>query len=70
MSRSEEWMMNTLKFNDGVSFNTDGDLRVEHRRDGYYVVGKGMMCPVDTYEDGMEQIYQMKERERIDQKSS
>jgi hypothetical protein len=61
MSRNEEWMMATLKFNDGVEFDTSGGLRVEKRRDGYYVVGKGMMCPVDSYEDGEKWIAHMVE---------
>jgi hypothetical protein len=44
--------MPTLKFSDGISFNTDGPYRVEHRRDGYYVVGRGMLTPVDSQDDG------------------
>ena len=53
--------MGILKFNDGVSFDTSGELRVERRHDGYYVVGNGMMCPVDSYEDGRRWIKQMDE---------
>jgi hypothetical protein len=47
-------MMSIMRFNDGVTFNTDGELRVERRSDGYYLVGKGMLCPVDTPEEGRE----------------
>ena len=54
--------MGTLRFNDGVTFNTDGPLRVEKRFDGFYVVGQGMMCPVDTYKEGTQWIQQMNER--------
>ena len=46
--------MGMLRFDDGVSFDTSGPLRVERRSDGYYVVGEGMMCPVDTYREGQE----------------
>ena len=45
-----------LKFSDGMSFDTSGPLRVEHRSDGYYVVGNGRMFAVDTYEEGRKYI--------------
>lgn len=50
-----------MKFNDGIEFNTDGPLRIERRRDGYYVVGKGGLCPVDSYEDGRRWIELLEE---------
>ena len=40
--------MNNLRFNDGEEFDTSGELRKEHRADGWYVVGKGMLIPLDT----------------------
>jgi len=45
-----------LRFNDGMNFDTSGALRIEHRSDGYYVLGEGMMVAVDTYEDGTREI--------------
>ena len=54
--------MGMLRCDDGISFDTSGPLRVERRSDGYYVVGEGMMCPVDTYREGQEWIQQMNER--------
>ncbi len=45
-----------MKFSDGMEFNTSGPLRVEHRSDGYYVVGNGMLMAVDTYEEGRKYI--------------
>ena len=45
-----------LRFNDGISFNTEGPYRVEHRSDGYYVVGHGRLCAVDSYEEGQKLI--------------
>ncbi len=54
--------MGILRFSDGVTFNTDGPLRVVRKFDGYYVVGKGMMCPVDSYKEGREWIKQMEEK--------
>lgn len=48
--------MSSIKFNDGVSINTSGPLRVTRRFDGYYVVGKGTCIPVDSYQEGEEFI--------------
>lgn len=44
--------MLTLTFTDGVQFDTDGPYRVEHRHDGYYVVGHGMLMAVESYQEG------------------
>ena len=52
-----------LKFTDGMSFNMDGPLRVERRRDGYYVVGEGMLCAVDTALEGYKWISELRARE-------
>ena len=49
-----------LDFNDGVSFETSGELRIERRRDGLYVVGGGMLCAVDTHEEGKAVIEKLK----------
>ena len=51
--------MSTLRFSDGMTINTEGRLRVIRKRDGYYVVGQGMCCPVDTYKEGMEWIKEL-----------
>ena len=48
-----------LKFSDGVEFNTDGNYRLE-RFDGLYVVGGGLLCPVDSEEEGDELIEGLK----------
>ena len=52
--------MSTLKFSDGVNINTDGPLRILRLKDGLYVVGEGMCCPVETIEEGKELIKEMK----------
>jgi|BioPla2DNA2_1021312.scaffolds.fasta_scaffold203575_2 hypothetical protein len=41
-----------IKFDDGVQFDTRGPLRVVKRHDGYYVVGEGLLIPVDSREEG------------------
>lgn len=42
----------TLRFSDGVSFNTEGPMRIESRHDGLYVVGRGFLIPINTMEEG------------------
>ncbi len=44
--------MSQFKFSDGMTFDLSGDLRVEFRSDGYYVLGQGMMMAVNTLEQG------------------
>lgn len=41
-----------LKFNDGMEFDTSGELRIERKSDGLYVVGEGMMMPIDDRTEG------------------
>ena len=48
-----------LKFSDGENFDLDGELRIEARQDGYYVVGGGMMIPVSSRAEGEEIIQEM-----------
>jgi len=48
--------MSQLKFSDGETFDLSGDLRVELRSDGYYVLGQNMMMAVNTFEEGQEYI--------------
>jgi len=45
-----------LKFSDGMEFDTTGKLRLECRSDGWYVVGQGMLMPVDSRQEGEEVI--------------
>lgn len=45
-----------LKFSDGMEFDTSGPLRTEEREDGWYVIGNGILVPVDSQEDGNEYI--------------
>ena len=54
--------MSRLSFTDGVEFDTHGPYRVTRRKDGWYFVGGGMLCPVNSYEEGYEMIRGLKER--------
>jgi hypothetical protein len=51
-----------LRFTDGEGFDTGGELRIEARRDGLYVLGGGMMIPVDSRQEGEELIRELTER--------
>jgi len=53
--------MPMLRFNDGMNFNTDGPLRAVRKSDGWYVVGKGMLIPVDDYAEATQTIKEMTE---------
>ena len=45
-----------LKFNDGMQFNTEQELKIERRSDGLYVVGDGMLIPVENVQEARELI--------------
>lgn len=57
--------MSKIKFNDGVEFDTSGEYRIVRKSDGLYVVGRGMLCPIDSYEEGEELLAQLKEENKI-----
>lgn len=48
--------MGILKFNDGWTVDVGGPYRVIHGPDGWYVVGEGLLLPVDSKEEGEEEI--------------
>lgn len=53
-----------IKFSDGMEFNTQGELHTEKRKDGWYVVGNGMLIPVETKEEGEETIRKLKDKQK------
>lgn len=48
-----------LRFSDGVNIDTDGPLRPLHLADGWYVVGNGMLCPVNSHAEAVAMIAKM-----------
>ena len=58
----------TLKFSDGMEFDTSGPLRITSRSDGLYVVGQGCLIPVSSYEEAEEIIKREKEKKSKDVK--
>ena len=51
----------SLTFSDGMSFNTSGPLRLARRSDGWYVIGEGMLIPVEGSEEGLTMISKLNE---------
>lgn len=51
-----------LRFSDGMEFDVSGAPRVVHRRDGWYVVGRGMLVPVADREEGDRMVAEMNDR--------
>ena len=48
-----------MRFSDGMKFDTSGPLRLTRRSDGWYIIGEGMLMPVDSPEEGREIIKEM-----------
>ena len=44
--------MSKLRFSDGITIDRSGTMRVIKKSDGYYIIGQGMCCPVDSIEEG------------------
>jgi len=44
--------MSKIYFSDGVVVNTDGPYRVTQLPDGWYLIGEGLMMPVENGEEG------------------
>ena len=48
--------MRKLIFNDGIIIDTTGTMRIIKKIDGYYVIGRGLSCPVNNIKEGQEVI--------------
>jgi len=58
--------MSNIKFSDGMEFDTSSsNYYLTRRSDGWYVVGKGMLCPVASIKEGREYIQEMNTLERV-----
>ena len=45
-----------IRFSDGIKVDTSGKLRILELYDGLYVVGGGMMVPINNREEGLKII--------------
>lgn len=41
-----------MRFSDGMEFDTSGPYRTTRKSDGLYVVGNGLLCPIESQEEG------------------
>ena len=48
--------MSELRFSDGITIDTSGTMRIIRKIDGYYVIGRGLSCPVNSIKEGHEVI--------------
>lgn len=56
----------SLEFSDGEKFDTSNKkLHVEKRKDGYYVVGNGLLIPVNSLEEGNTTIKNMQKTSNV-----
>ena len=56
----------SLKFSDGVTFNTTtSNYYLIRKYDGWYVAGKGLLCPVASCKEGREYIRELIDMERL-----
>lgn len=51
------------KLTNGVEIDVSGGLRVLEIENGFYVVGQEMLIPVNSWEEGREEIRKIKEGE-------
>lgn len=54
-----------MRFNDGMSFDTSGPLRITVKSDGFYVVGQGMLIPIRDAKEGRQLIEQFSKEDRF-----
>ena len=52
--------MSKLSFSDGVTIDTDGPYRKLHLKDGWYVVGNGLLSPVLDEEEADAELKEIK----------
>jgi hypothetical protein len=53
-----------LRFTDGVSIDTSGELRPLKLKDGWYVVGEGMCGAMDSREEAVAFIEDLKRKRK------
>ena len=64
----EVYTVSNIKFSDGVEFDTGANnYHVTRRHDGWYVVGRGMLSPVNSMQEGYKVIDELNALQRIQQ---
>jgi hypothetical protein len=52
--------MPIMRFTDGVTIDTDGDLRTLRLADGWYVTGEGYLIPCADHDEAEATLAEMK----------
>lgn len=59
-------MSSSIKFSDGMEFDTSGTVyHITRRKDGWYVVGRGMLCAVNSLAEGYKMIDELSSIHRM-----
>jgi len=53
-----------VRYTDGMTIDAAGEYRIIRKSDGLYVVGHGMICPVDSREEGNNLIESLRGEKR------
>jgi len=56
--------MSILRFSDGEEFDTSVELQLMKRKDGWYVIGEGLLIPVVNLDKGRTMLKQIKEERK------
>lgn len=56
--------MSILRFSDGEEFDTSVELQLMKRKDGWYVIGEGLLIPVVDIDKGRAMLKQIKEERK------
>ena len=54
--------MSILKFSDGEEFDTSVELQLTLRKDGWYVIGSGLLIPVRDLDEGRKELKRQKDK--------
>jgi hypothetical protein len=53
-----------MRFSDGMTFDTSGPLRTVRKSDGLYVVGNGLLIPVNDRDEAEALIEQLSPKQK------
>ena len=57
--------MSILRFSDGEEFDTSVELQLTLRKDGWYVIGNGLLIPVRDLDEGRKELKKQKEKRKL-----
>ena len=57
--------MSILRFSDGEEFDTSVELQLYLGKDGWYVIGNGLLIPVPNINEGRKELKRQKEKQKL-----